>query len=65
MADFSQYCILSDLHVFYLIIAQIKQTSNYLNHIYYTLIFQMRLICNVVVKKEGCQLPSPVYINTY
>ena len=32
MADFSQYCILSDLHVFYLMV--IKQTSNYLNHIY-------------------------------
>ena len=34
MANFSQYCILLDLHVFYLIIAQIKQTLNYLNHIY-------------------------------
>ena len=34
MADFGRYCILLDLHVFYLIIAQIKQTSNYLNHIY-------------------------------
>ena len=35
MADFGRYCILLDLHVFYLIVAQKKkQTSNYLNHIY-------------------------------
>ena len=34
MANPGQYCILSDLHVFYLIIAQINPTSNYLNHIY-------------------------------
>ena len=34
MADFGGYCILLDLHVFQLIIAQIKQTSNYLNHVY-------------------------------
>ena len=32
MANFHQYCILLDLHVFYLIV--IKQTSNYLNYIY-------------------------------
>ena len=33
MANFGRYCILSDIHVFHLIVLQIKQTANYLNHI--------------------------------
>ena len=37
MANYSRYYIQSYLHVFYLIVAQIKQTSNYLNHMYYLL----------------------------